>query len=145
MVLWCLASKVCNMNRAKLFVISIGWAIISITPILLVIFIIQWIVLAVLHAKLLLWWCRFLVLICLSCSWFYQPLYVKLINSWWCFDFGCDDLSWIIYFLELFAMEARPFKAWKGFLKMDFRLRPKMRSKMWFFSLCRVVMCLVFL
>lgn len=113
-------------------------------------FIIQWTMLATLHAKLLLWWSGFLefyLLIFLSCFWFYRPLYVKLINCWWCFDFGHGDLSWIIYFLELLIIEAWHFKAWKGFLKTNFRkLRMEMCNRMWLsFSLQWLCVCLVFL
>jgi hypothetical protein len=108
-------------------------------------FIIQWTMLAALHAELLLWWSRFLefyLLIFLSCFWFYWPLYVKLISCWWCFDSSCGDLSWIIYFSELLIMEARHFKAWKGFLKTNFK-KLKMRCVIGcgFLFLCKMVMC----
>ncbi len=108
-------------------------------------FILQQTMLVALCAKLLLWWSKFLefyLLIFLSCTWFYQPLYVELINSWWCFDFGCDDLSWVIYFMELLAMEAWHFEVWNGVLKTNFKkLRSEMCSRMWFFFLCKVVVC----
>lgn len=37
------------------------------------------------------------------------------------FGFGCGDLFWILYFLELPALETRRFGAWKGFWWVDFK------------------------
>ncbi len=91
---------------------------------LVLFFIIQQTVLVALYPELLLWWFKFLEFYLLGFC--FVPDFIGLFMlslSVVCgvIGFGCGDLFWILYFLELPALEMRRFGAWKGFWWADFK------------------------
>lgn len=91
---------------------------------LVLFFIIQQTVLVALYPELLLWWFKFLEFYLLGFC--FVPDFIGLFMlslSVVCgvIGFGCGDLFWILYFLELPALEMRRFGEWKGFWWADFK------------------------
>lgn len=90
------------------------------------VFIIQQTVLAALYPELLLWWFKFLEFYLLGFCFVPDFIGLFMLSLWvvcGVFGFGCGDLFWILYFLELPALETRRLGSWKGFWWADFKKR----------------------
>ncbi len=122
-------SKLCyDMELGKSWLLfQLVWIVTStaLESLLLVLFfIIQQTVLVALYPELLLWWFKFLEFYLLGFCFVPDFIGLFMLSLWvvcGVFGFGCGDLFWILYFLELPALETRRFGAWKGFWWADFK------------------------